>query len=716
MGIEDLMPLRTVAGDRAHSRSCQIVLAGTALVLACSPSSAQTGPELATLVVEAPADAAALAAKRLSTSDTASLLAGVDSAVAGGVSSLPMIHGLGDDRILTLVNGVPVAAACPMHMNPPLSYIDPANVGRLIVLPGVTPVSLGGDSIGGAILVQSASPTFAATGHSVDRNGSVSTFYRSNSAAIGGAAALSLASNDFSVGYEGSGSRAEDYRDSDGEKINASRFETSNQQITLAYRDGQNLYEAQAALQYMPYEGFPNADMDLSGNVGAFVNVRYQGGYSWGGLSVNGYYDRIRHQMNGNAPDRYAPSPVDITSMGLMPTRERAQDFGFRVKADIATSAQDTLRIGNELHAQTLDDRWPGAPVGMMFDYASINNAMRTQLGTYAEWERRWGTRWTLSLGARNDTVWMDTGPVQGYDGIDPTAAAFNASHRARTDVNVDASLLTRYQPDDQESFSLGLARKNRSPNFYERYAWGTNTIGMVTWFGDGNGYTGNPNLKPETAYTASASGEWHDRDARLWEIRITPYYTAIHDYIGEVSICGPTCSNSPASQLMFANQRARLYGVDVTESFALSNSSDIGIFRLIGSGGFVRGQDLSTHINLYHMMPLHGTIALDHQRGPWSSVLEFHAVDQKTQVDATRLEPRTPAYATLDLRTAYEWRSVRLDLAMTNLLDHQYENPLGGTWQSALYPPGFAGATFRPLPAAGRSFDIGITVKFQSH
>ena len=212
-----------------------------------------------------------------------------------------------------------------------------------------------------------------------------------------------------------------------------------------------------------------------------------------------------------------------------------------------------------------------------------------------------------------------------------------------------------------------------------------------------------------------SASGEWHDHAARLWEIRVTPYYTAVHDYIGEVSICGPACSGTPASQLMFANHRARLYGIDVTEAYALSNSSEIGIFRRIGSGGFVRGQDLSTHSDLYHMMPLHGTIALDHRRGQWSSALEFHAVDRKAQVDAMRLEPRTPAYAFLDFRTAYEWRSVRLDVAMTNLLDRQYSNPLGGTWQSALYPPGYAGATFRPLPAVGRSFDIGVTVKFQS-
>jgi iron complex outermembrane receptor protein len=87
--------------------------------------------------------------------------------------------------------------------------------------------------------------------------------------------------------------------------------------------------------------------------------------------------------------------------------------------------------------------------------------------------------------------------------------------------------------------------------------------------------------------------------------------------------------------------------------------------------------------------------------------------VTPKTEIDAARLEPRTPGYAILDLRGAYEWRFLRLDLTVTNLLDRQYENPLGGTWQSAPYPPRYAGPTFRPLPAQGRSLDVGITAKF---
>ncbi len=80
---------------------------------------------------------------------------------AGGVSSLPAIHGLADDRIRIQVDGMDLVAACPNHMNSALSYIDPTKVGSVTVFAGITPVSVGGDSIGGTIQVKSAPPEFA---------------------------------------------------------------------------------------------------------------------------------------------------------------------------------------------------------------------------------------------------------------------------------------------------------------------------------------------------------------------------------------------------------------------------------------------------------------------------------------------------------------------------------------------------------------------------
>ena len=79
-------------------------------------------------------------ALRPATSDTASLLRdvpGVSTYGAGGMSSLPAIRGLADDRIRVKVDGMDLIATCPNHMNPALSYLDPANVGVLEVYPGV---------------------------------------------------------------------------------------------------------------------------------------------------------------------------------------------------------------------------------------------------------------------------------------------------------------------------------------------------------------------------------------------------------------------------------------------------------------------------------------------------------------------------------------------------------------------------------------------------
>ena len=70
-------------------------------------------------------DAADLRPMRAATSDTATLLRdvpGISVYGAGGVSSLPAIHGLADDRLRIKVDGMDLIAACPNHMNPALSY------------------------------------------------------------------------------------------------------------------------------------------------------------------------------------------------------------------------------------------------------------------------------------------------------------------------------------------------------------------------------------------------------------------------------------------------------------------------------------------------------------------------------------------------------------------------------------------------------------------
>jgi iron complex outermembrane receptor protein len=111
-------------------------------------------------------------------------------------------------------------------------------------------------------------------------------------------------------------------------------------------------------------------------------------------------------------------------------------------------------------------------------------------------------------------------------------------------------------------------------------------------------------------------------------------------------------------------------------------------------------------------MTPLNGTIGLEQQRGAWLNRLEVRTVGAKNRLDTIRLEPATGGFTTVALRTAYIWSSLRFDLAVTNLLDRQYADPLAGRWQSGLYAPGFTGS-IPALPAMGRSVDVGLTLTF---
>jgi iron complex outermembrane receptor protein len=77
------------------------------------------------------------------------------------VSALPVLNGFAADRLKIRLDGMEVTAACGNQMNAPMSYMPPAQVGMTRVMAGITPVSVGGDSIGGTIELSSPAPQFS---------------------------------------------------------------------------------------------------------------------------------------------------------------------------------------------------------------------------------------------------------------------------------------------------------------------------------------------------------------------------------------------------------------------------------------------------------------------------------------------------------------------------------------------------------------------------
>lgn len=724
--------------------------------LACSimPGAASAEESIATIDVDAPAisempaghcdlvEKQALQTKTTATSDSAALLKntpGVNLQGAGGVSSLPTMHGMADDRLRIKVDGMDLISACANHMNPPLSYIDPSHVNKATVFAGISPVSMGGDSIGGTILVESEGPEFAKPGEGSLYKGRIGSFYRSNGNVVGGSASATAATENASISYNGSTVKAQNYKAGANfkaaglaaadrgwlaaDEVGSSMYKATNHALGVGVLNGNNLIDLKFGLQDIPYQGWSNQRMDMTGNKSKQANLGVTTDFDWGNLETRVYYETTRHymQFGDNKQHLYGAGMMSATGM---PMDTKGKNLGASMKANIALSAADHLRIGAEYQRYRLDDWWNPSG-GMMAPsvFWNINGGKRDRMALYSEWESQLSAAWLTQLGLRFERVQMNAGNVQGYNmmafqGVE--AAAFNAASRKKTDNNIDATALARFTPDENKTFEIGYAMKTRSPNLYERYTWSTAgmMMRMVNLAGDGNGYVGNLNLKPETSHTISATMDLHDAEEKQWSVKAAPYFTYVKNYI-DAARCSSSNTNCGAANqtatnafvyLQFVNQNAQMYGIDLSGD-VLVGEGGFGSLTAKGMMNYVRGKNKTTKDNLYNMMPLNGHVALEHKLGGWTSDIDVEMVAAKKKVSAVRNEMTTAGYTLLNLSSNYQWKMIHLDVGVSNLLDRFYNHPLGGAYLGQGATMGTAIPWGTPVPGMGRSIYAGVTV-----
>lgn len=684
-------------------------------------------------------DAVRLPALRATTSDTASLLRelpGVTLYGAGGVSSLPAIHGLADERLRISVDGMDLYAACPNHMNPPLSYLDPNQVEAIDVWAGIAPVSTGGDSIGGTIQVRTAAPAFAAPGQGSLIKGEVGTFYRSNGDARGVNLATTYATETVSASYHGAYAKSDNYKaggtfktyDFTGrightlgrDVVGSTAYEAANHALSLAWRAADRLVEMKYLHQEIPFQGYPNQRMDMTDNRSDKLNLDLTNRMGWGKLKARIYHEQVEHEMDFGPDKRYwygpasggptatdgSPcSPIGPNCAAGMPMYTEVKTTGAKVEAEVARTDKDLVRVGGELNRYRLDDWWAPSGAGMWPNtFWNIRDGERDRAAIYGEWETRVSPAWLTLAGLRYERVSTNAGAVTGYIHATPPysgsggagnqttdAVAFNNADRSREFNNWDLSWVNKYTVSPTYDIELGLAHKERAPSLYELYAWSTWQMAalMNNFVGDGNGYVGNLNLKKERANTLSATFDWHAQD-RDWGLKLTPYYTRVADYIDAVR-CGAgmmgNCPGTPPNpstnqflRLIYANQSARIYGLDISGHMPLSETG-LGAFGLKVVVGYTRGKNLDTGDGLYNIMPLNARLTLTQAYKGWDNALELVLVKGKDDVSKVRNEIETSGYGLVNLRLSHGWKQVRLDFGVENLFDRLYYLPTGGAY-----------------------------------
>lgn len=224
--------------------------------------------------------------------DTGALLEnqmGVSLYKSGRIASLPVLNGMADDRVATVIDGMRITGDCPNHMNPALSYLNPHDVSVVNIMAGISPVSLGGDSTAGTIDIERKSPVFSKKKDKSLVTGQVSSFFHSNGKGVGVSGDTTVANDHLSIRYNGGWSQSRDYHaGAGGGKVNSTQYKMFNHDVTLAYKKDNHVLSLNVGQTDTPYEGFPNAYMDMTKNQSVFINGKYKGDFDWGTLEARG--------------------------------------------------------------------------------------------------------------------------------------------------------------------------------------------------------------------------------------------------------------------------------------------------------------------------------------------------------------------------------------------------------------------------------------------
>jgi len=165
--------------------------------------------------------------------------------------------------------------------------------------------------------------------------------------------------------------------------------------------------------------------------------------------------------------------------------------------------------------------------------------------------------------------------------------------------------------------------------------------------------------------------------------------------------------------QLQYANQDARLYGIDLSGHVPLAKTG-AGEFGVKGLLNYTNGKNLDTGDGLYNVMPLNATLTMTHKLGGWDNGVEVVMVKGKTDVSEVRNEIRTPGYSLLNLRGSYSWKQASINFGVENVFDRLYYLPSGGAYTGQGKTMSINGIPWGiAVPGMGRSFYTGVTVKF---
>ena len=626
----------------------------------------------------------------------------------GPLTGIPQYRGMYGSRVAISMDETHIAPSGPNWMDPPLSYAVGGQLESLELYRGIAPVSVAQESIGGAVDVKSMRGDFTETedfqlaGRVIANTQSVNDSYHVQSAIV-----ASNRQNRVRVALMTE--NGDDAEFSDGH-IKPTEYERQRYDLGYGFRTGNHTVQLDYGYNDTGDAGTPALPMDIESIEGDLYGLTYN--FDRAELiHVTGslYGSDLDHTMT-NYKLRQAPAEAGQWRRNTA----SGDNIGFKMKTTMfdengaSTFGMDGF---SEKHNSDIDN--PNNPA---FFVENFNKAEREVLGAFLERQQDLNEQWRLEFGLRYNRVEMNSDQVNGTPAMMPSAMAlrdaFNNARRKETDHNIDLVAKAWYRATDHSSLYLGVAQKNRSPSYQERYLW--LPLEATAGLADGFTYTGNVYLDPEVSRQIETGLDFSNGTV-AFSPRI--FYSQVDDYIQGtpsqdeaaiefVSMMNATNGTNNPDPLQFTNVDARLYGFDMDWTWYVTQQ-----WSLSGLVNYVRGErDDSSDDNLYRIAPLNATFRLKYTADTWTAAVESVIYDKQDKVSETNNEQETSSYELINLSASWQaTTNLQLATGINNLLDNDYEDHLGG-YNRAANPDITTG---NRLPGYGINFFARVKYEF---
>lgn len=611
----------------------------------------------------------------------------------GAITGIAQYRGLFGDRVSVKMNGHHLIGSGPNAMDAPLSYATPILIESMTAYRGIAPVYVGVDSLGGAIDVQLKQ---AEIDTGISGNFLLNRKEQGNAQTLAGV--LNVSNKNHAVLFYVNDQNSDDVEDASDRLIPSSFYD--KQQWGMDYRT--HLIDGVVGFS------FHKTDTGASGTAALPMDINYIEAER---IDVSGQHNLSNWQLewalgyldSDHGMDNHSHRANMMSSMYRLNTAA-AESTDFKIKA-ITQTELGLLTIGTDGYFSEHESIITSG-ANPMFNVKNFYGVVDNRFGVYAHLETQ-SFGGDLATGIRVKHYQADADNVSHHmammnANIKQLQTAFNQADKKQTDTNYDFTVNWTKQVSEQSKFVLGGAIKQKAPSYQERYLW----VPMQATGGlaDGHTYIGNIELDSETAYQLNTGFSYTNN-----QLSISPniFYQEIDNYIQGLpstnmaaNMVGTMMSGQPP--LQFSNVDAKLYGMDMTMNYKISNE-----LVLDGVFSYVRGERTDIDDNLYRLaapnMKLNGRYFADN----WQASLAWWLFAEQDKVSKLNNEQTGSGYGIVNASVHYFFAQASVEFGVNNLLDKAYREHITGTNRVMMSEV----AQGEKLPGVGR--DVYLTLNF---